>query len=95
MILDPARFTQTERTYWSELQAMLDRLRAEPGWRMSIAEVQRLHYLYERCSADLMRLDTFSTEPQLRAYVESLVSRAYAEIHEIAGEPAEFSGERS
>jgi len=49
---------------------------------MSIPEVERLHYLYERCSADLVRLDTFSTEPQLRAYVESLVSRAYAEIHE-------------
>jgi len=82
VILDPARFVLSERTYWDELQTMLDKLRVEPGWRMSIQDVQRLHYLYERCSADLVRLDTFSTEPLLRAYVESLVSRAYAEIHE-------------
>jgi len=82
VILDLPRFVTTERVYWNELQALLDRMRLEPGWRMSIPEIERLHYLYERCSADLVRLDTFATEPQLRAYVESLVSRAYAEIHE-------------
>jgi uncharacterized membrane protein SpoIIM required for sporulation len=82
VILDLPRFVTAERVYWNELQAMLDKLRVEPGWRLSIPEVERLHYLYERCSADLVRLDTFATEPQLRAYVESLVSRAYAEIHE-------------
>jgi len=82
VILDLPRFVAAERVYWNELQAVLDRLRLEPNWRMSIPEIERLHYLYERCSADLVRLDTFATEPQLRAYVESLVSRAYAEIHE-------------
>ncbi len=82
MILDLPRFVTTERVYWNELQGVLDRLRLEPNWRMSIPEIERLHYLHERCSADLVRLDTFATEPQLRAYVESLVSRAYAEIHE-------------
>ena len=90
MILDLPRFVTTERVYWNELQAVLDRLRLEPGWRMSIPEVERLHYLYERCSADLVRLDTFSTEPQLRAYVESLVSRAYAEIHETRARAGKF-----
>jgi len=82
VILDLPRFVTAERAYWNELQAMLDKLRVEPVWHLSIPEVERLHYLYERCSADLVRLDTFATEPQLRAYVESLVSRAYAEIHE-------------
>jgi uncharacterized membrane protein SpoIIM required for sporulation len=82
VILDLPRFVTTERVYWNELQAVLDRLSLEPNWNMSISEIERLHYLYERCSADLVRLDTFATEPQLRAYVESLVSRAYAEIHE-------------
>jgi hypothetical protein len=82
VILDLPRFVTSERIYWNELQALLERMRLEPGWHMSIPEIERLHYLYERCSADLVRLDTFATEPQLRAYVESLVSRAYAEIHE-------------
>jgi len=90
VILDLPRFVTTERVYWNELQAVLDRLRLEPGWRMSIPEVERLHYLYERCSADLVRLDTFATEPQLRAYVESLVSRAYAEIHETRARAGKF-----
>ena len=82
MILDLPRFAAAERVYWHELEALLNRLRLEPGWRMSVPEIERLHYLYERCSADLVRLDAFSTEHQMRAYVESLVSRAYAEIHE-------------
>ena len=90
MILDLPRFVATERAYWNELQAVLDRLRLEPGWRMSIPEIERLHYLYERCSADLVRLDTFATDPGLRAYVESLVSRAYAEIHETRARAGEI-----
>ena len=42
-----------------------------------------------------MRLDTFATEPQLRAYVESLVSRAYAEIHETRAAVRQDSVERA
>ena len=41
---------------------------AAPGTRTGacrLPEIERLHYLYERCSADLVRLDTFATEPQL------------------------------
>ena len=82
MIVDLARFAAAEKSYWDELQSVLDKLDSEPGRRMSLAEVQRLHYLYERCSADLANLDTFSTQPQLRAQLEALVSRAYCEIHE-------------
>jgi uncharacterized membrane protein SpoIIM required for sporulation len=82
VIIDLARFVSAERVYWDELRAMLERMDAEPERRMPVDEVQRLHYLYERCSADLAQLDTFSTEPKLRASLESLVSRAYTEIHE-------------
>src|SRR5690349_3540072 len=82
MIIDLPRFVAAERPYWDELQSVLAALEADPARRMPLAEIQRLHYLYERCSADLSRLDTFATEPQLRAFLESLVSRAYSEIHE-------------
>ena len=82
MIVDMRRFATAERAYWDELQAVLEKLESEPEHRLSLAEVQRLHYLYERCSADLSRLDTFATEPSLRALLESLVGRAYSEIHE-------------
>jgi uncharacterized membrane protein SpoIIM required for sporulation len=82
VIIDLGRFVAAERAYWDELGALLARLETEPEARLSLAEVQRLHYLYERSSADLARLDTFSVEPNLRTYLESLVARAYTEIHE-------------
>ncbi|HLK67835.1 MAG TPA: stage II sporulation protein M [Bryobacteraceae bacterium] len=82
MIIDLPRFVKTEKPYWDELQELLHEIEAESERRMPLAAIQRLHYLYERCSADLARLNTFSTEPRLQAYLESLVSRAYSEIHE-------------
>jgi len=82
MILDIARFTAAERPYWQELDQTLRRLDNDPGLRLSLAETERFHYLYQRCSADLSRLSTFSADPQLREYLESLVALSYAEIHE-------------
>ena len=82
MIIDVPRFVAAERPYWDELHTLLARLEAEPERRLPLEEIERLHYLYERCSADLSRLDTFATEPRVRASLESLVSRAYSIIHE-------------
>ena len=82
MILDVARFTAAERPYWQELDTTLRRLDDDPGASMSLVETERFHYLYQRSSADLSRLSTFSADPGLREYLESLVARAYAEIHE-------------
>jgi uncharacterized membrane protein SpoIIM required for sporulation len=82
MIIDLPRFVSVERAYWDELHAVLAKREAEPERRLPLTEIQRLHYLYERCSSDLSRLDTFATEPRLRAYLESLVSCAYSVIHE-------------
>jgi uncharacterized membrane protein SpoIIM required for sporulation len=81
VILDLPRFVAGEQPYWDELRALLDRRRDDPAARLELREVERFHYLYERCSSDLARLDSFS-EPRLRAYLESLVARAYSEIHE-------------
>ena len=90
MIIDLPRFVAAERPYWDELDGLLSTMETEPERRMGMAEIQRLHYLNERCSADLSRLDTFATDPSLRAFLESLVSRAYSEIHETRA-PIKFS----
>jgi uncharacterized membrane protein SpoIIM required for sporulation len=82
VIVDIPRFVAAERPYWDELRKMLDRIDVEPESRLTLTEIQRLHYLYERSSAGLSRLDTFSTDPALRGLLETLVSRAYSEIHE-------------
>jgi len=82
VIIDLPRFVRTEQPYWDELQVLLTTLETEPESHFPLATLQRLHYLYERSSADLARLDTFAAEPRLQAFLESLVSRAYSQIHE-------------
>jgi uncharacterized membrane protein SpoIIM required for sporulation len=49
---------------------------------MDLAQLKHFHYLYERASSDLGKIVTFASEPQTRHYLESLVARAYGEIHE-------------
>ncbi|MEP6664271.1 MAG: stage II sporulation protein M, partial [Verrucomicrobiota bacterium] len=54
----------------------------EPSFKLNLDQLKRFHYLYERTSADLGKMVTFSSEPETRRYLESLVARAYGEIHE-------------
>jgi len=82
MILDLPRFLATERRYWTGLESALDRIESDPSRRPQLDEIKTLHYLYQRASADLAKMATFSSEPETRRYLESLVARAYAEIHE-------------
>jgi len=82
VILDLERFIAAEGAYWSELESMLDQLESGTTSRWSLTELQRFHYLYERASAGLAKLATASAEPTTRRFLESLVARAYSEIHE-------------
>jgi hypothetical protein len=82
MIIDLERFLAVERPHWMELEKMLERIESHPGARLPLEEVQRFHFLYQRTAADLARINTFASEPETRRYLESLVSRAYGEVHE-------------
>ncbi|MCX6621902.1 MAG: stage II sporulation protein M [Acidobacteria bacterium] len=82
MILDLPRFVKAESAYWTELEGILDKLDEHPATRLPLPDVERLHYLYERCSAGLARLRTFSAETATIGRLEALVARAYGEIHE-------------
>jgi uncharacterized membrane protein SpoIIM required for sporulation len=90
MIIDLQRFIEAERPYWRELETMLDRLDADLAAVLTVEQSRRLHYLYERAAADLGRLTTFASEPELKAYLERIVSRAYGEIHEQRGRAHRF-----
>ena len=91
MIIDLLKFLKSERPFWLELETILDRLEAEPGGRLPLEGARHFHYLYERASADLARITTFSSEPEIRRYLESLVARAYGEIHETREKQQGFS----
>lgn len=82
MIIDLPRFIATERPAWTELERFLDNLAQNAQHSLTLEEAQRFHYLYQKTSADLGRVATFASEPELRRYLESLVARSYAEIHE-------------
>ena len=91
MIIELNKFIREKRTYWTELGILLDRLETDPGYTMDIEAIKRFHYLYQKSSADLARMINFSGEQQIRQYLESLVARAFAQIHETRQKTYKFS----
>lgn len=81
MIIDLERYMATERPFWDELEQLLVKIENDPGCALGLAGATRLHYLYQRTSAGLARLDGLAAPPEFRRYLESLVARAYGEIH--------------
>lgn len=82
MIMDIRKFVDEGQPVWDELESMLLVLVNNPGKPHDLTWLTRLHFLYQRTSADLSRVMTFTSEPELRHYLETLVARAYTEIHE-------------
>jgi uncharacterized membrane protein SpoIIM required for sporulation len=82
VIIDLHRFLANERPHWAKLEAMLDQLEADPAARLPLDDLRQFQQLYERAAADLAKVTTFSSERESRLYLESLVARAYREIHE-------------
>jgi len=81
MIIDLQKFITAERPYWQELDALLIRQERDPYRRVGFDDIRRLHYLYQRASSDLAKINTFSAERAMHRYLESLVGRAYAFIY--------------
>ncbi len=82
MIIDLTKFISVEEPFWRELEEILKKMEERQDLSMNLEETERFHYLYERAASDLARLGTFASEPETRRYLESLVGRAYGEIHE-------------
>lgn len=87
MIIDLERFIEQERPFWTEFEAILGRLEDDAGAALSLEEIKRFHYLYERTSTGLAKVESFAAEPDLKRYLETLVARGYGEIHEIRRRP--------
>ena len=81
MIVNLEKFIAEERQKWEQLETILARNAQDPWRVMTLAEARELERLYQRASADLARLATFSAEPDTRQYLEGLVARGYAEVH--------------
>jgi uncharacterized membrane protein SpoIIM required for sporulation len=91
VIIDLDRFITEERPYWEELDRFLERIESTPDQVITLERIKRFHYLYQRTSAGLAKINTFSTRPEIRTYLESLVERAYGEIHETRSRAARLA----
>lgn len=91
MILDLQKFISDEKPYWSELDALLGRMERDAFGKMNVPQIQRFHYLYQRASADLAKVSGFSAETDIRRYLENLVARSYAEVHEVRQKSRRFN----
>jgi uncharacterized membrane protein SpoIIM required for sporulation len=87
MIIDLQKFIADERPHWSELEAILDKLEKRVELKLTLSQLEKFHYLYQRASADLAKIKTYSAEPNTRVYLESLVARTFGEIHETRKRP--------
>lgn len=85
MIINIENFIHEEKRYWTELEKTLDNMEESPIHSISLKNIQRFHYVYQRTSAALAKIQTFASEPETVKYLESLVARAYGEIHETRG----------
>ncbi len=83
MIIDLRQFIETERKIWDELSQRIQRLETDPNTPLSVADAERIYYLYERTSSALVRITTFAAEPSLVLFLQSLVARAYTELNEV------------
>jgi uncharacterized membrane protein SpoIIM required for sporulation len=90
MIVNLERFIAEERIHWDRLEEILNKLANDHWYTLSLDEARELERLYQRASADLARLATFSAEPEARRHLESLVARGYAEVHGANHESTRF-----
>jgi hypothetical protein len=90
MIIDLKRFITEERKYWTDLESILDKRDRDPLAKMNLREIKRFHYLYQRTASGLAKVMGFSAETDIRRYLESLVARAYTEVHELREKPHRF-----
>jgi uncharacterized membrane protein SpoIIM required for sporulation len=85
VIVDLAQFIDKERPYWTKLEAALGHLERDPFYIMTLDAIKEFHYLYNRASSDLVKVSGFSADADIRRYVESLVGRAYSQVHGVRG----------
>ena len=91
MIIDLEKFLREAKPAWRDMETMLRRLEDDPVGSLTLDEAQRFHRLYERAQSDLARLSTFAFDPETRRYLEALVGRAYALVHDLRETPHRFA----
>src|SRR5204863_20016 len=74
-------FVGREGPHWQGLERELERIRDRYADMSALRYARHVLSLFQRASSDLARIQGWSAEPELKAYLEPLVGTGYAEIH--------------
>ncbi len=88
MILDIDNYVASSRKHWEELAACLDTMDSSAFSSLGVEGAQHLHDLYVRAALDFEKLKSNSASPEILAYLEDLLARAYGAIYYTRGMPA-------
>lgn len=92
MILNIEKFIQERRPDWEAFEEKLRVLESEDKRSFDLDLGRDFHVLYEKVAADLARLSAYAVEPETKRYLESLVARAFAEMHGTSRRPPLWRG---
>ncbi|MFP4191178.1 MAG: stage II sporulation protein M [Candidatus Hydrogenedentota bacterium] len=76
-----ASFIERARPQWEELEELLARARRRGLKRLSADELSRLDRLYRLCTIHLAQVQTRGRDPNLTAYLNTLVARAHSFVY--------------
>lgn len=79
--MPPSRFVEMNRPTWERLSLLLDRIEREGLTALSPGELDELGRLYRRVSSHLAQASADRLEEQTAAYLNQLVTRAYARVY--------------
>lgn len=79
-----------EQPALEELEAILRRLEEDPALVLSVAEVERIDYLYHRAASALSKLASLPATEDVREHLAQVVARAHAELYDSRAVPHRF-----
>jgi uncharacterized membrane protein SpoIIM required for sporulation len=83
VIVHLKNFIEQERPALEELEATLRRLEEDPALALTVAEVERLDYLYHRAASALSKLASLPATEAVREHLSAVVARAHMELYDV------------
>ena len=82
MIVHLKDFVARERQALGELSALLKRMEEDPALLLTVAEVERLDFLYHRAASALAKLSSLPATEDVREHLSAVVARAHSELRD-------------
>ena len=81
MIINLEKFILEETPYWESLEKLSNQLSSGEIRSLDYKKLEEIHYLYQRAADDLAKIQDFSSDTQIKQYLEQLVANAFSNIY--------------